>query len=123
MTDQEMFNKIVTHLLTQKVRSEGCDADGTTTCLYRGPDGAKCAVGVLIADEHYTPSLENKVVTSWPVSKALVASGVTNANRPRTQMLLAACQGVHDTVKPRQWKERLTGLAQEYDLTMPEVTL
>lgn len=121
MTDQEMFNKIVTHLLTQKVRSESTDADGTTTCLYRGPDGAKCAVGVLIADEHYTPSLESRVVTSWPVSKALVASGVISAHSPRTQMLLAACQGVHDATHPRQWKDRLTELAEEYNLTMPEV--
>lgn len=121
MTDQEMFNKIVTHLLTQKVRSASTGIGGATTCLYRGPDGTKCAVGVLIADEHYTPSLEGLVVTSWPVSKALVASGVTNAHSPRTQMLLGDCQNVHDTVNPSQWKARLTELAQEYDLTMPEV--
>lgn len=122
MTDQEMFNKVVTHLLTQKVRSETADSQAGSMCLYRGPDGAKCAVGVLIADEHYTPSLESRLVTSWPVSKALVASGVISAHSPRTQMLLAACQNVHDAVNPGEWKDRLTELAQEHGLTMPEVT-
>lgn len=29
-------------------------------CLYRGPNGKKCAVGMFIPDEKYSPSMENK---------------------------------------------------------------
>ena len=30
-------------------------------CLYRGPGGAKCAIGMFIPNEHYTESMDNGV--------------------------------------------------------------
>src|SRR5271165_456575 len=30
-------------------------------CLYRGPKGKQCAVGMFIPDEQYTPEMEGKV--------------------------------------------------------------
>jgi hypothetical protein len=39
--------------------------------MYRTANGLKCAVGALIPDEAYTPSLEGKSPNSWQVQKAL----------------------------------------------------
>ncbi len=56
MTKQEYYDLLM--------RSAGdgtfpsVDAEGT--CLYRGPNGKKCAIGVLIPDEKYTPHLEGQ---------------------------------------------------------------
>ena len=35
----------------------------TGTCMYRGPDGKKCAVGLFITDKHYNVELEGKVAS------------------------------------------------------------
>lgn len=53
MEAQEVFDKVVNHLATQKVQSK---AD---VCLYRGPYGTKCAFGIFIPDEVYSANLEN----------------------------------------------------------------
>jgi len=44
-TRQEEFDIVVKHLETQKQRSSKGNG-----CLYRGPNGTKCAVGILIPD-------------------------------------------------------------------------
>lgn len=56
---QEVFNHVVNHLRQQKTKS--MDAS-RLACLYRGPEGRKCAAGCLIADDEYEPSLERQ---SW----------------------------------------------------------
>jgi hypothetical protein len=51
---QEVFDIVVNHLFTQ-----GRPAyDGVQGCMYRAPDGLRCAVGVLIPDDLYYKSLE-----------------------------------------------------------------
>lgn len=55
MTLQEIYSTVRQHLLTQNARSAK-----NGNCLYRGPNGTKCAAGALIPDEIYTPSIENK---------------------------------------------------------------
>ena len=54
MNRQEIFDKIYLHLIEQGRKS--IDSDGQ--CMYRSPDGDKCAIGCLIPDELYTPELE-----------------------------------------------------------------
>lgn len=34
--------------------------DGVYPCLYRGPNGTKCAIGLIIPDEEYDSSFENE---------------------------------------------------------------
>lgn len=46
MTLQEMFDAAARGIISQGGKS----ADAKGECLYRGPDGRKCAVGWLIAD-------------------------------------------------------------------------
>lgn len=42
-----------------KANFKGKSIDENGNCVYRGPDGKKCAVGLFIPDEFYDPMLEN----------------------------------------------------------------
>ena len=44
LTRQAAFNKVARHLLRQNAKSTNKDGE----CLYRGPNGLRCAVGALI---------------------------------------------------------------------------
>ena len=48
MNIQEIFDTVSVHLLTQNEKSQ--ESDFYRSCLYRGPNGTKCAVGCLIKD-------------------------------------------------------------------------
>jgi hypothetical protein len=55
MTPQEIFDRSVAGVMKQgrpSVRAVPSNADGYG-CVYRGPNGLKCAAGHLIDDEHY----------------------------------------------------------------------
>ena len=58
------------------VISQGKPSYDGTTCRYRGPDGTKCAIGHLIADEHYGPHLEMLPADRTAVTTALLKSGI-----------------------------------------------
>lgn len=47
MEKQEIFDKVYDALLKQGVAS----IDSNGSCMYRGPNGTKCAIGHLIPDE------------------------------------------------------------------------
>jgi len=58
---QLIYDTVTNHLLTQKSRSIlGSGYGDTNICAYRGKDNLKCAVGILIPDEIYTPQMEGK---------------------------------------------------------------
>ena len=46
MTRQEMFNRATAHLVRQGKRS----VNDSGRCLYRGPNGLKCAIGIFLPD-------------------------------------------------------------------------
>ena len=65
MTRQEIFDKVAKHLLTQPRSFVNSDVvKGKIRCLYRGPNGTKCAAGCLIPDDEYNESFENKTIDS-----------------------------------------------------------
>lgn len=88
-TDQEIFNHIMDLLIQQNAKSQ--DAEGR--CLYRGDEGRKCAVG-LIMDE-YNPLDENEGV------RLIVEANYANATNKIT--LLEVLQAVHDLQLPEEW--------------------
>lgn len=63
-------------------------------CAYRGRDGTKCAVGCLIADEAYQPSLEGKFAGGVIMMDALSASGIPTDKE--ALKLLVKWQRYHD---------------------------
>ncbi len=54
MTSQEIFDTSVTALLKQGRRS----VKPSGYCMFRGPNGTKCAVGHLIPDDDYDPRMD-----------------------------------------------------------------
>jgi hypothetical protein len=57
-SNQEIFDYVVSHLRAQGARS----LNDENECTYRSVDGYSCAVGCLIPDDLYTPSLEGRLV-------------------------------------------------------------
>ena len=58
MTEQEIFDTVLTHLREQGEAAATDDG----SCQYRGARGTACAVGCLIPDELYDPLIEGLTV-------------------------------------------------------------
>lgn len=116
LSTQEIFDKVVTHLRTQGERA--VIEPGSNQCMYRAPNGFKCAAGCLIKDEFYTSALENKFADCPAVEEALQKSGVNMAERDVWD-LVVNLQTVHDNSDPCFWEKQLSSLAKRFDLNMP----
>lgn len=107
---QEVFDWIVSNLLAQGHRSVGIvegDRADILTCVYRSPEGYKCAAGWVIADDEYRPEMEN---TAWV---CLAEQGVVPSDHAA---LIGHAQTIHDTEIPEDWPNNFTRLAVEYGL-------
>lgn len=120
MSKQEIFTRVAVHLLRQ-----GEPSMNSGQCQYRGPNGLKCAVGVLIPDELCTPSFlefENGAgVMSADVQKALITAGVLREDDFASFIFLRDLQIIHDTCPPTDWQEGLGALAIYSGLQMPNL--
>lgn len=60
---QEIFDYVAEKIVEQGGfsydRDRGKDEEGEVLCLYRSPDGKKCAAGWLIPDSEYRPNMEH----------------------------------------------------------------
>ncbi len=102
MTPQEVFDTVANHLRKQgqwaRVANPLPSAwrNQSEICAYRTPEGLRCAVGCLIEDEDYDPTMEGKTVDSL----------VDEFDLPhlyRHQHLLSRLQELHDYDKA--WSE------------------
>lgn len=70
MTAQQVYDTVCAHLAAQARRSlvermglgPWGDTGSDTTCMYRSPDGLRCAIGCLIPDSEYHPEMERRGV-------------------------------------------------------------
>lgn len=116
---QAIFTIVATHLLTQAKRSK---KSGGSMCMYRAPDGCKCAVGVLIDDKHYKERLEGSSLHDLDVRDAVEGSlGIHFDQHPGLFGMLTSMQRIHDGWAPSRWKSELRTLAKKHELLMPEV--
>jgi len=100
-TEQEVFDKVATHLLTQMERAV-IGKKGVSACQYRAGE-LSCAAGCLIPDEEYDKNfLENK---DWGY---LIAAGVVPDMHAD---LVIPLQHIHDRNEPQFWKQKLEALA------------
>ena len=113
--NQEAFNVMVNHLRDQGEKSLAEPDSAASSCLYRAPNGNKCAVGCLIDDDQYRDEIEGMGADDIPVLNAIEASGWKGVSIH----LLDAMQNCHDTLHPSDWEERFLHIAGQYELTLP----
>lgn len=112
MTSQQFFDRVATHLLTQKQRSYD---PRRAECRYRGPAGLQCAIGCLIPDEAYHPSFEGW--NAWADTAESRAIRRAAGIRGRKQVGLATnLQQVHDLDEPTVWASCLREVAGDHGL-------
>ena len=99
MKNQTIFNKVLEHIRSMKHQS--LNASGN--CVYRTPDGNKCAVGCLIPNKDYSPKMDNidstEISSVWHRFKAL-----KRLFKDDQLELLRDLQKVHDDIC--NWSER-----------------
>lgn len=117
ITNEQIFDRVAEHLLKQGQKSM---SDGpyymdsvivTNGCMYRGPNGLKCAIGCLISDEMYDHSLEGRPVQSSTVMAAVATSLGVEASVLNFHMLMEL-QQIHDSFTPLSWRGRLAELRE-----------
>lgn len=72
-TQQEVFDFVVKALVEQ---GRPAWDPKQRMCMYRTPDGCKCAAGHLIPDESYKPSFERKSIDAVVLRGVVAAIGV-----------------------------------------------
>ncbi len=113
MDDQEAFNKVVRHLLTQKKRAVGCD--GCTACRYRTNDGLRCAIGCLIPDDLYDASMENLGVNTLKAFRPPIAQLFRDI---RHHNLLENLQEIHDQELVESWHTHLYQVGKNFGFNL-----
>lgn len=112
---QEIFTKVYRHLMKQKKKSTRVENSFAYTCAYRGDNGAMCAVGCLISDEKYTPSLEGRSVRNTAVQCAIPKRYAPHID------LLFGLQKIHDLECVADWEVKLQALATRNNLKIPKL--
>ena len=105
MNMQETYFKVRNHLLTQGRRAEIYDQ-----CCYRALNGDKCAIGCLIPDDKYDPSMEGHLISCSPLIQDAIGASEDHID------FLTDLQRVHDFSNPSEWNERLQAVALRYKL-------
>ena len=119
MEPQYIIDTVAAHLRKQGVRSH----DGRDKCLYRGPNGTKCAVGCLLPDDLITEAANSDCVWTLIVGDRRVADHLGRGNCT----LLGALQRVHDFedswgVDGFEGEPGLKIVCINFDLVYPEPT-
>ena len=125
MNNQEIFDLVKSHLLTQKKPAQ---IPGGNRCQYRLGE-LKCAVGALIPDSEYVPEMEFASMSSLT---DIDFPGRTEETKKAAKLLtdlfdklniskdsyplLKALQDIHDYSSPHYWENKLIYLAKKFDL-------
>ncbi len=117
---QEMFDTIL-----KGIRMQGGPSMARERCAYRGADGRRCAIGLLIMDGDYTTDIEGLGVAS------LFNRGYFSDLKKEAKKFLADMQLLHDDVAARtfedgdkaflkEWEQRMCKYAEEHGLKWAE---
>jgi hypothetical protein len=116
MNQQEIFDKVASHLITQGVQAVRNRWVGYPSCAYRGDNGTMCAAGCLIPDEEYNPEFEG---LPWMDVRPDIPSLASLTDKDHD--LISSLQYVHDN--DSSWysidilKEKLRNEARTYKLS------
>ena len=120
LTPQETFTQIKNHLLKQNEKSMAQDEldpdpdplNWKGKCLYRGPNGLKCAAGIMIPDDFYKPEMDR----GWPIKTVILRFDPLQENIQGDLQTMRGLQAIHDNVPPSLWPDDLKTYAQEHEL-------
>lgn len=118
-----VFEHVATHLLTQNAKAqvkggeatkyyEDDEEEANMTCVYRSPDGLRCAIGSIILDSVYDPTLEGKTIVSMEVQEAVEKSVGFGLDTDDIQ-LLDVLQYIHDSIGVEAWPTKLDKIRKE----------
>ena len=114
--NQKAFTDMVLHLRKQNAKALDPQVECENNCLFRAPDGNKCAVGGLIKDELYYPELESMGVENPKMTEVLERSGYPDV----CSGLLRDMQHVHDAEGIQDWEKQFAIVAGIWDLALPK---
>jgi hypothetical protein len=118
-SNQETFDTVVAHLRRQGSKAQARDpTSGLITCLYRAPDGKRCAAGCLIPDNQYEPALELSAVGGISENNKYCSNEVTLLIEELGHdiELVGALQSMHDNSEVADWETKLEQLATDFGL-------
>lgn len=117
MTHQSLFTTVATHLLVQNAKS--MDPLEPESCAYRGANGLKCGIGILIPDDKYSEDFEHRAPgTSTTIGLQIAdAAGIPRDLIEHARTL----QRIHDIEHVTEWKNKLQSYAERHELTFPTV--
>jgi len=117
MDAQQVFDTVVNHLRQQNAKAQKMlDSDNRVLrCMYRSPDGLKCAVGCLITDQEYDDHFEKvgdvqDLLDEWSLPISLFER--LNPHR----ILLVTLQKIHDNLDIEDWEDGLERAARDHEL-------
>jgi hypothetical protein len=108
---QELFDKSVTHLRKQGVKSVNkslADESGAF-CSYRGDNGLMCAIGCVIPDKEYELGFEGKLAS-------YVAKRGVSTLQGLTARAMNHLQAIHDNDPTERWEGKWKNFAMLHNL-------
>lgn len=118
-TLQQVFNQAFRGLRKQGWK-KSVAADGTT-CMYRGPNGLRCAIGHAIPNSRYMKKFEEYSVINGTILRAALGVGTGYSGPIDLHGVLFSLQNCHDSARGRKDMERsMLEFAQRYGLTVPK---
>jgi hypothetical protein len=121
MTRQEMFDAAYRGLASQNWQ-QSRDEGEFTMCLYRGPEGRKCAAGWLIPDNLYDPKMEGHRADSERIREAIGTTSPEDTTSPEYTEFLLCLQDIHDLNNGiPDMKVRLDQFAERAGFTIPQI--
>lgn len=116
---QVQFEQVAKHLFKQGVQAVNKSG---TNCVYRGPNGLKCAIGALIHDDEYNPCMEANSVCNL-VAKDMLPKRLLDMMEVHGDGLLwfwQALQDAHDSslnwMSTKAMRQRLLEVAAQFSL-------
>ncbi|MFP4891261.1 hypothetical protein [Paraburkholderia sp. EG304] len=111
---QDVFDVVAWHLLRQNAQAT---LPNTARCMYRAPDGKRCAIGWLIPDDVYVSNIEFFGVRDLVELFSEQPHAVEFAKFLSSHMLLLRdLQGMHDARAPHEWPMTLRSIARLHGL-------
>jgi hypothetical protein len=114
MDNKKIMDIVEPHMLNQASRSVSY-ISGNEKCAYRGDDGMKCAVGVLIDDAHYSESFDMGGFPVWDESVAMAVEASLGEKLDALNMtFLSELQKIHDVQPVSAWPRCLAALRKSH---------